>query len=210
MANPTNFPGDIEVAGDLRIGGSVTPALTRANILALAELQPFIIPWTDWRVWDAMQTNLPGTPLTDDLGLVGGTFATDPPSIQTEDLKAAGATTSYARTQIALPWHYEASQTVTLRFHAGMITTVSDGTATLDVQCYESDEEVGISADICATAARSINSLVFADMDFTITDAGLVAGDLLDVRIAIAINDGATGTAVIGCIGAAKLLCDVR
>jgi hypothetical protein len=173
-------------------------------------LQPFTIPWTAWRVWDAVQTNLPGTPATDDLGLIGGTFATAPPSIQTGDLKAAGATTRYARAQVELPWDYEAGQSVTLRFHAGMVTTISDGTATLDVEAYESDEEVGISADLCATAAQSINSLTFADIDFTITPTTLAAGDMLDVRIAIAINDTATGTAVIGCVGAAKLLCDVR
>ena len=210
MANTVPFPGDVSVGGNLRVVGDIQPAKDKADILALAELQPFIIPWTAWRVWNALHTNLPGTPLTDDLGLVGGTFATASPSIQTEDLKAAGATTSYARACVPLPWDYAAGQTVTARFHAGMLTTISDGTATLDLQCYETDEEVGISADICATAAQSINSVTLADIDFTITPTALTAGDLLDMRIAIAINDAATGTAVIGCVGAAKLLCDVR
>jgi len=192
------------------VAGSITPTLARSAILSQVELAQFTVPWTAWRVWDAMQTNLPGTPLTDDLGLVGGTWASASPSLRTEDLKAAGATASYARAQIPLPAEYETGQSVTLRFHAGMITTVSDTTATLDVVCYETDEESGISADICATAATTINSVVLADIDFTITPTALTAGDLLDVRIHTAINDGATATAVIGCIGAVKLLCDVR
>lgn len=210
MANPTTLPGDLVIPGNLRVAGSISPALARTSILAQAELQAFTIPWTAWRVWDAMHTNLPGAGATDDLGLVDGTWATDSPSLQTEDLKAAGATANYARAQIPLPWEYETGQSVTLRLHAGMITTVADTTATLDVVCYETDEEAGIGADICATAATTINSLVFADIDFTITPTALAAGDLLDVRIHTAVNDGATATAVIGCIGSAKLLCDVR
>jgi hypothetical protein len=153
---------------------------------------------------------LPDAGANDDLGLIGGTFASASPTLQTGDLKSAGATTRYARAQIRLPAEYQAGQTVVLRFHAGMLTTQSDGTATLDVQCYCSDEEAGISADLCATAAQSINSLTLADIDFSITPTSLTAGDLLDVRIAIAISDAAGATAVIGCIGAAKLLCDVR
>ena len=186
-----------------------TADISRSKI-AQTTLAPFFIPWTAFRVWDAYQTNLPGTPATDDLGLIGGTFATGSPSIQTEDLKAAGATTSYARFCVALPPEYDDGETVTLRIHAGMLTTVADTTATIDLEVYESDKEAGIGADICATAAASINSLTLADKDFTITPASLVSGDVLDCRIAIAINDGATGTAVKGIVGYAALLCDIR
>jgi len=211
MANPTSVPDDLIVPGDLRLTGDITPVKSRSSILAEAELQAFVVPWTYWRVWDAMQTNLPASSATDDLSLVGGTWATASPSIQTKDMKALGvATSQYARAQIPLPWEYITGHSVELRFHAGMLTTISDGTATLDVVCYETDEETGISADICADAAQSINSLVFADIDFTITPTNLTAGDLLDVRIEIAVNDGATGTAVTGCVGAVQLLCDVR
>jgi hypothetical protein len=80
----------------------------------------------------------------------------------------------------------------------------------LDVMAYESDEELGLSADLCATAAQSMNSLTFADFDFVITPTGLVAGSLLDIRIEIATVDGATGTPVIPTIGAAKILYDAR
>lgn len=212
MANATSLPGDLIVAGDIRLNGSLTPAVAKANILALAELQKFPIPLTDFRVWDAMQTLLPGTPATDDLGLVGGTFGTATPSIRTEDLKAAGATNKYARFLVQLPWEYVAGETVKLRFKAGMITTVANTTATLDCQAYklQDDPDDAIGSDLVTTSATTMNSTTFADIDFTITPTSLSPGDILDIRITIAVNDGATATAVIGAITSAKLLCDVR
>lgn len=210
MATTATLQGDVVIGGNLRVGGVISPTRARSEILVQNELQPFIVPWTAWRVWDAQATNLPAAAANDDLGLIGGTFATDPPCIQAGDLKSAGATTRYARCQIALPWEYEAGQSVTLRFHAGMVTAVADTSCTLDVVAHESDEELGLSADLVVDAAKSMNSLTFADLDFVITPTGLVAGSLLDVRIVIVCTDGAGGSAVIPTIGAVKLLCDVR
>ncbi len=212
MATVQNITGDVSISGSLRLGGTLSPALAKANILALAELQPFPIPLTDFRVWDAMQTVLPGTPATDDLGLVGGTFGTATPSIRTEDLKAAGATNKRARVLVQLPWEYVAGQSVTLRFKAGMITTAADTTATLDVEAYklQEDPDDAIGSDLVSTAATTMNSLMFANMDFVVTPTGLSPGDILDVRITMAISDGASATAVIGGLTSAKLLADVR
>jgi hypothetical protein len=91
MATGLNVTGDAIVSGNLRLGGTLSPPIDKANILALARAQSFPIPLTDFRVWDAMQTPLPGTPATDDLGLVGGTFGTATPTLRTQDLKTAGA-----------------------------------------------------------------------------------------------------------------------
>jgi len=209
MANPTTLPGDLIVPGNIRVNGSITPAIARASILAQAELQAFTVPWTLWRVHDALQTNLPGTAATDDLALIGGTFATASPTIQGVDF-GGGNTTAYARAQIPLPWEYEAGQSVTLRFHAGILTTEADASCTLDVECFETDEEAGISADLYAGTAQSIDSLVMADIDFTITPTALTAGDLLDVRIKVYGEDAGNLGVMIPCIGAVKLLCDVR
>uniref|UniRef100_A0A6M3ILE7 Uncharacterized protein n=1 Tax=viral metagenome TaxID=1070528 RepID=A0A6M3ILE7_9ZZZZ len=205
----THFPGSIVVAGDINMTGALSPTKTRTQLLAITELAAFTVPWTLWRVWDAMQTNLPGTAATDDLALVGGTWASGSPSLQGLDFKAS-STIAYARAQIPLPWCYADGQTVLLQFHAGMLTTIADDAATLDVVCYETDEEAGISADLCATAEQSINSLTLADKNFTITPTALVAGDLLDVRIKVSGNDVANATATIPIIGAVQLLCDVR
>lgn len=212
MAYPVSLPGDLIVPGNIRLNGSISPAIAKANILALAELQPFPIPLTDFRVWDAMQTVLPGTPATDDLGLVGGTFGTATPSLRSEDLKTAGATNKRARVLVQLPWDYQAGQSVTLRFRAGMITTVADTTAMLDCEVYklQDDPDDAIGSDLVSTAATTMNSLTFANIDFVVTPTGLAPGDILDVRITAAVNDGASATAVIAGITSAKLLADVR
>lgn len=186
------------------VWSKVTPLIPRSS-LQQNSYDDYLIRMTDWRVWDAFHTVLPGTSANDDLALIGGTFATASPSIQTYDLKAAGAQTLYARILGRLSPEYVAGQAVMIRAHAGMLTTVADTTATIDFQVYQSDEEAGISADLCQTAAQSINSLTLADKDFTIDPSVLSPGNALDIRMALAINDGATATAVIGIVGAVKL-----
>lgn len=180
--------------------------------LAQRTNQVIAVPWEAFRVHDAYQTTLPGTALTDDLGLIGGTFGTDAPSIETEDLKAAGATTSYARCFAQIPHDYDDVETILLRLSAGMVTTVADTAATIDVEIYKSDRfgaESG-DGDLVTTAAQSINSLSEADKDFVIDSSLVDPGDILDIRITVTVNDGATGTEVKARIGAVELVCDLR
>lgn len=213
---------NLSVSGELTATSMVLPANTVTNAsvsasaaiarskLAQDTLKAYPVNLTDLRVWDALATNLPGTAAADDLGLIGGTFASASPMVQAGDLKAAGATTRYARFLVELPAEYDAAETVVIRIHAGMKTTVADGSCTVDIQAYESNAEGGISADLCTTAAQSMNSLTFADLDFAITATSLVAGDVLDVRVAVACTDAATGTAVTPTLGKISLCCDVR
>ncbi len=201
---------DLTVTGTLKCGNTAISAQTRATILDQDDNARFPIDWTALRVWDALQTNLPGTAATDDLALVGGTFGSSAPTVQAGDLKAAGATTRYARFQVTLPECYQAGQTVSLIISAGMGTTVADTSCTVDVQAYRIDKDGTIGSDLCATAAQDMNSLTFSDKTFTITPATLSAGDVLDVRIAIACNDAATGTAVTPTIGGIDLACDIK
>ena len=200
---------DIRVTGSITVKETGISAQTRATILKQDANAIFPVRLTDLRVWDAFHTNLPGTAATDDLALVGGTFATAPPTVSAGDLKAAGATTRYARFQMQLPECYDAGQTITLSISAGMVTTIADTTCTLDVQCYKLDKITGIGADLCATAATTINSVAFAAIAFVITPTSLVAGDVFDVRLAITCTDAATGTAVTPTIAAIDLLCDI-
>ena len=209
MADLTHYQGDLRVDGNIRHANDVSPGWSRDS-LEQQDNQEYVIDLTRLRVHDAFHTVLSDTAANDDLALVGGDLGTSAPSIQTGDLKAAGATTRYARFLVGLPPEYVAGQTVMLRCSAGMLTTAADNTATLDVECYKSDEDNTVSADLCATAAQSINSTAFADKDFTITATSLSPGDMLDVRIAIAVNDASTGTEVNGCIGAIKLVCDTQ
>ncbi len=216
MANPVPFPGDVIVGENLRIGGKITPGMSKADVLAQVSLQAFAIPLTDFTTFDAMGTRLPSAGANDDLGLVGGTHGTNTPSLQADDHKAEGSPQSnYGRVLVQLPWEYVAGSAITLRFMAGMITTVADqaSTTSLDCEVYkqEDDPDDAIGSDLCTTAAiTAVNSLVFANQDFTITPTGLSPGDILDVLVTTAVDDNATGTAVIMAISWAHLLCDVR
>ena len=211
MGNPTSFPGDVIIQGDIRLNGTLSPAIAKANILALALLQPFHVPLADFRVWDAFETLLPGTPGTDDLGLVGGTWGSETPSVRTQDCKTL-TNTNRARVLIQLPWEYISGQAVRLRLKAGMITTVAGTTAIIDCEAFklQADPDDSIGSDLVSTAATTMNSLTFADIDFVITATSLSPGDILDVRITTVITDAATATAVIAGITSLRLMCDVR
>ena len=160
-------------------------------------------------VWDNATTKLPSSAADDDLGFIKGTWATDAATIQTSDAKAT-TVTQYGRFKMILPPEYEADQDVEVRIRGGMITTISDSTATVDLVCYALDGDGGISADLVTTAAQSINSLTKANNDFTLTDSALNPGDTIDCRTAVAITDSATGTAVLGEISSIKGLFDIR
>lgn len=191
-------------------GASFNPGVSRSD-LAQESLVEFPIPLTSLRVWNAMNTLLPGSPAADDLGLVGGAFGTNSPVLETIDEKAnAAAHAMYARCLVQMPAEFDAGADAVLRLHAKMVTTVADTTAELDVEIYKADEEGGIGADLVSTAATSFNSLTGADYDFVFDASALSPGDILDVRIKTNIEDGATGTEVKGRIGAVKLACDIR
>jgi hypothetical protein len=182
--------------------------LTRAK-LATESAEAYPVPPFALRVWDNLTAALPQTAGTDDLAIIEGTLGTDAPTIQSSDGKAT-TITQYARFQFVLPPEYTDQQNLVVRIRAGMITTISDGTATVDVQAYRHDEDGGVSADLCATAAQTINSLTKSNKDFTVTGSTLFAGDTLDIRLAVAITDTATGTAVIGEISRVAMLLDIK
>lgn len=204
------FTEDVVFSGDVKFTGTISTKFARSQ-LAEDGLVPYPIPLTSLRVHDAIQTTLPGTAASDDLGILGTAFGTAAPTVVTSDLKNTTGT-QYARALVQLPQEYEDGEAVKVRVHAGMKTTVANGTATIDVECYKLTGDGGITGgDICATAAQSINaSTTNADKDFTITSATLSGGDWLDLRFTIAITDSATGTAVIGEIDYIQLLCDVK
>jgi hypothetical protein len=201
--------GDFRVTGDIRRGGDLLPDVPRDNLeIESGKVIPVPLTWA--RVWDAINSNLPAAGGTDDLGITGGTWATHAPKLTTGDVKAAGCTRR-ARLCVPVPKEYVDGETFKLRLSAGMETTVADTSATVDIEAFQNGRDGTIDgADLCTTAAQSINTLGFADKDFTINPAGLSAGDELDVRITITIVDGATATAVIGSVGMIERVCDIR
>lgn len=218
----SSLDGNLHVKGHLSAGSmSISDgAVSNASISGDAAIErtkldqealvSFPILLTQGRVWDAVQTLLPNPSANDDLGMYGGTFGTNHPAIKTSDLKTAGATTRYARFLIPIPAEYDDAETLQIRVKAGMETTVADTSATVDIEAYECDKDGTVTGDLCTTAAQSINNLVAANKDFTLTATDLVSGDILDVRIAVAVNDAATGTAVRAAIYTLELLCDIR
>jgi len=200
----------LSVTGNITCKEDGISAQTRGTILKQNPNVRFPVPLTSLRVWDAMQTNLPGTAATDDLAIIGGTFGSAPPLIQAGDCKAAGAVTRYARFEVPVPECYDAAETLSFILSAGMKTTIADTSCTIDLQVYELDKISGISADLCVTAAMTMNSLVFGDKTFSITPTTLAAGDMLDVRVAITCTDAATATAVTPTIAAIDLVCDIK
>jgi hypothetical protein len=209
-ANDIKIPGGLDVTGDLIVRGNIQPAISRDSLLQYNG-QIYQIGLTSAKVWDAAQTNLPGTAAADDLEINTGTWGTNVPSIQSGDLKAGGATTRYALFEVATSPEYVAGQTVTLRASAGMLTTVADTSATIDFEAYITDREGLVSgSDLVSTAATSINSLTFANYDFTLTPTTIDPGQKILIRMAIAVNDAASGTAVIGSVGALELLLDTQ
>lgn len=203
-----SLPNDVVIQGSLTVNGN-KPPMTRTDLLQEANRKN-VIPWTAFRVWDAFATNLPGTAAADDLGLIDGTFATNPPSIQAGDLKAAGSTTRRARFTFALPPDYDTGQSVTIRAHAGMKTTVADVSCTVDFEAYRSSDELTIGSDLVTTNLTSFNLLTYGDKDFTVNPATLAPGDILDIRMTVICNDAATVTAVIPVIGKVTLLVDSK
>lgn len=197
-----NFP-----AGSLSFNVLNGVAITRALHTQDSAVE-FPLLLTDGRVHDS-GAMLPTTAASDDLGIGVGTLGTQDFYLTTSDAKAT-TVTQYARFQVQVPYDYDAGETVQIVVNGEMDTTVSDTTATVDLEVYKSDLDGTVGTDICATAAQSINSLTAADKTFTVTSASLNPGDLLDVRVTIAITDSATGTAVIGRVNSMRLVIDCR
>lgn len=192
---PQNLATDVDFRiRDLNarnIVGSSYAGLTRA-MLAQQAFVAHAIPFTSCRVHDALATNLPAAAAADDMGLNTGTPGTDAPTLRGVDF---GGTTSDDKCsfEFVLPPEYDEGQSFTLRIRAAMLTTVSDGTCTVDVECWQAGDDGTVGSDLCATAAQSINSLTPADKDFEITPTGLLVGAKLIVRVSFAGSD--TGNA---------------
>jgi hypothetical protein len=147
------------------------------------------IPITLYRVWDAIQTNTPGTAANDDLAITNATLGTTRPVLVAGDIGGT-ASTRYAAAILTVPDNYVAGGNLTLSFLAGMGTTAADTSCTIDVQAYRITASDGLSsADICATAAQDMNDTDSGTYSFTITGTTLVPGDQILYRVAIAYSD---------------------
>ena len=175
------------------------------------EVKKFPVDLAQLRIWDsASNAVLPNTAGTDDLGLILGVIGTNGHSVRTSDAKNTTVTQLAALT-LSLPPEYSPGGTISLTAHAGMITTIANGTATIDKSVYKKDPADGThGSDLVSTAATTINSLTLAAKAFVVDPTGLVNGDELTALLTIAITDTATATAVIGMLTQLYWLLQVR
>ena len=194
-----NVSSSVDAGAIKNVDINASAAIDRSKLALDSKL--YNVDLEQLRIFDsAANAVLPNTASSDDLGLIIGTQGTDGFSIQTSDAKAT-TIGQKARCRFWLPSEYEAGGTVSITAYAGMLTTISDGTATVDFSVYSKDEaDISHSADLVTTSATTINSLTLGAKTFTITPTGLTNGDELSVLMTVAITDGATGTAVLGLI----------
>ena len=162
-----------------QIGSIASSALTQNNS------QPYVIPLTGLREKTDLTTVLPATPAATNMGIVDNTYLSGAADVETIDQKAKNAS-AYARFQFPVPPEYVAGQGIVLKVNAGMKTTVSDTTATLDASAVRPGAP---TVNLVSTNPQSINSLTAADFTFTITPTSVVPGDILDVLLTIAIHE---------------------
>ena len=121
---------------------------------------------------------------------------------------------SVAYFQFILPPEYVAGGDVTIRMPAALIKTgaPTNNGSTLDLEVYEQSDAGAVGADICATAAVTFAALdTWYNKDFTVTPTGLVAGDVLNVKITSSVIDSeAGGGTIILNLAPPKVLLDVK
>jgi len=193
--------------------------LTNQNLAANANIETSkmaqrvlaesVVPVHSFRVWDAVASNPVSAAANDDLGLVTGTWGTNPVRLTAGDLKAAGATTRRIYFSVPVPANYEDGETIQIRIRAKMETTLADVSCTVDLEAYVGSSGA-VSSDLVTTSAQSMNSLTAANYDFTLSGSGVNPGDLIECRLSIACNDAASATAVTPAVYKVSLLCDTR
>lgn len=142
------------------------------------------VPLPEFRVHDAVKTDLPDTPSADDLGLAEAVGS----AIVGVETNGGGTATStgYALALIPIPADYIAGGTLTLRARA-KVTNLSEVSEKIDCEVKKVGD-AAVGSDICATAEQDLTA-AYANYDFTITPTGLTPGDILQVRLKLATND---------------------
>lgn len=175
------FDGDVEITGGIRVSGTYTGPINRSNLIS-DNTAVYPLALHTFRVHDLYNTILPAAAGTDDLGLTSGAYGTDVPTIRSSDLNAAGTLAAYARTSFTLPPEYTSGGTITLRFYAD----TQAGAASVDAQVFQASKtNFQITGSDLVTTSPTAISTVFGAKDFVVTPTSKVAGDTLDIRIAV-------------------------
>lgn len=206
---PSNFD-DVVITGTMQARGAVTltQGLPRTQ-LAQENAKAHPIDLGTFKISTTGQP-LTATASGSDLGYTAGTYATSNQYVQAGDVKTLTGS-RLARFTARLPDNYVAGQPVSLRFAAGMLTTVAATSCTILAAAYKVGRDSLVSGgNLVTTGATTINSLTFGDKDFVLTPTGLNPGDVLDVLVTIAYADAATGTVVRPVVAAADVVCSIK
>lgn len=207
----TSISGSLITIPDASIPGRAlaTNLELAATQLAQRTFMTTPVMFTAMRVWDAMATMVVAAAATDDLALITGTPGTNAIKISAGDCKSATVTRKVGF-ELEVPANYDDGQSFQLRIRAGMETTPSDTSASVDLQVWKPDGAGAVGSDLCTTSLQSINSLTPANFDFVIDGSGIDPGDKLLCVITIAVVDAAHGTAVTPAIYSITRRCHTR
>jgi hypothetical protein len=221
--------GDFDVTGTFTAGNVVLPdnsvrsdsAIQAGADIAVSKMaqrtnSSFLVPLHSLRKWNdatmpLMNTVTASAASSDDLAYIPGNRNADPPTAPplVKSTDAAGTTICQkAMFEIELPENYDAGETVTVAITCKM-EVASDGTATVELELFECDNDGTQSADLCATAAAAITN-AYGTKTFTITPTNLAAGDVLRGLITIDVTDALTANGVLANISRVELKCDTR
>lgn len=198
------LPDESLTNNDIAGNANISPSKIAQRVLAEHR-----IPIDAFRVWDAVASNPVSAAAGDDLGLVTGTWGTNPARLTAGDCKTLGATTRRIYFSVPIPANYDDGETIQVRIRAKMETTIADTSCTIDLEGHIGTDNT-LSSDLVTTAAQSMNSLTAASYAFSISPGSVDPGDLLECRLSIACNDAASATAVTPAVYEVALLCDTR
>ncbi len=115
---------------------------------------------------------------------------------------------SVMKTSFTLPHNYVASGGVKLRLAVDVTGAGTLGTCTIDASAFEQDIDGAVGSELVTTSAIAVTATA-ANKDFVITDAGLVAGDILSIVVTASIQETAS-TAIQAIITRTQMLLDVK
>lgn len=148
----------------------------------------FYIPLTEFRIHDSLIALPPTTGAVDDIGFVDGTPGSSRSYLEivtAADLNETSRTRCFA----TVPSHYPAGATLTVNMEVTETTAPTD-TALIDLLVVRLQN----TTDINPVAAQDITGASTTTISFALTSTAIVPGDVLDIRITVAVDDATTGT----------------
>lgn len=111
--------------------------------------------------------------------------------------------------EFQLPPEYVAGGDITIRAGVDVVGTGALGTCTIDFSAYLQNKVTGaVGSDLVTTAATAISATAAAK-DFVVDATGLVAGDLLVIKMTTSV-DNTDSTAIQAQISGLEVLCDIK